>query len=116
MQDEISIRDLSEEEDEEEKDPVFYDASDELENFDEDLAKAVKKRLQLWDNREVLLPPRNMMNGNKKNRQKRQGHTKGKRTREMPRIKNKTTCLRQVNVVDCVKDKITGCYLAQEIK
>ena len=115
LQDEISIRDLSEDEDEEVKDQVFYDASDKLEDFDKDLAEVVKKRLQLRDNREVLLPPGNMMNGNKKNRQKRQGHTKGQRTREVPRIKDKTTYLRLVNAAnDCVKDKITGCYLTQK--
>ena len=68
LQDEISIRDLSEDEDEEVKDQVFYDASDKLEDSEEDLAEVVKKRLQLRDNREVLLPPGNMMNKNKKAR------------------------------------------------
>ena len=34
--------------------------------------------------------------------------------REMPRVKDKTTYLRLVNANDCVKDKITGCYLTQK--
>ena len=66
LQDEISIRDLSEEEGEEKKDQVFYDASNELNDSENDLVEAIEKRLQLRDNREVLLPPRNMMNKNKK--------------------------------------------------
>ena len=32
----------------------------------------------------------------------------------MPRVKDKTTYLRLVNATDCVKDKITGCYLTQK--
>ena len=111
LQDEISIRDLSEDEDEEIKDQVFYDASDELEDSEEDLAESVEKRLQLRDNIEVILPPRNRINKSKKARKKRQGHTKGQRKREIPRVKDKTTYLRLVNANDCVKDKITGCYL-----
>ena len=114
LQDKISIRDLSEEEDEEVKDQVFYDASDELDDSEEDLAETVEKRLQLWENREVLLPLGNMMNKNKKGRRKRQGHTKGQRMREMPRVKDTTTYFRFVNANDCVKDKITGCYLTQK--
>ena len=47
LQEEISIRDLSEEEDEEVIDQVFYDASDELGDSEDDLAEAFKKGLQL---------------------------------------------------------------------
>ena len=66
LQEEISIRDLSEDEDEEVRDQVFYDAFDKLEDSEEDLAEAVEKRLQLRDNREVLLPLGNLMNKNKR--------------------------------------------------
>ena len=114
LQDEISIRDLSESEGEEERNQVFYDASDELESTDDDLAGKLEKRLQLRDNTEVILPPKNWTKQNKQHRRKKQGCTKGQRNREMPRVKDKTTYLRLVNATDCIKDQITGCYLTQK--
>ena len=114
LQEEISIRDLSEEEDEEVIDQVFYDASDELGDSEDDLAEAFETGLQLRDNLGALLPPESLKNKNKKARRKKQGHTKGQRMREMPRVKDKTTYLRLVNANDCVKNKVTGCYLTQK--
>ena len=64
LQDEISIRDLSEDEDEKEKYQVFYDASDELEDSEEDLAEAIERRLQLKDHGEVVIPQEDWVNKN----------------------------------------------------
>ena len=53
-------------------------------------------------------------NHEKIKRRQRQGKTKGQRA--MPNLKGKTHYLMKINATDCIKDKVTGCYLAEDVQ
>ena len=96
--------------DEEERleDP-FYDASDELEDYIERDPIVI----QLKDGSKVEIP-NNTPREKKRERRHRQMRSRGQRT--MPEFRNKSHYLVGVKANDCVKDKVTGCYLTQVIR
>lgn len=47
--------------------------------------------------------------------QKRAEKRQGARPNPMPKIKNKTDFLELVNAYDCIKNKVTDCYLTQVV-
>ena len=88
---------------------VFYDASDELEDYEEPEPIIV----QLRDGKEISIP-REPIEMQKRRRHQRQTRTKGQRY--APEFHGKQHFLRSSQAKDCVKDKVTGCYLIQEEK
>ena len=111
---EISICDQdpvneSSNEEEDHHEQIYYDASDELEDFEE-LEPIV---VQLRDGKEIIIP-REPSELQKRRRRERQTRTKGQRY--APEFRGKQHFLRSSQAKDCVKDKITGCYLIQEEK
>ena len=96
-------------EDEGPSDQLFYDASDELEDYNEPDPMTI----QLRDGKEIDIP--NLLpNMQRRQRRTRQTRTKGQKQRR--EYLSKSHYLTRVGAKDCVKNKITGCDLAQEIK
>ena len=117
LEEEISIRERESSEEmsdcpSEDKIPIgeeYYDASDELEDYQEEEPMSI----QLRDGREIpihgeiLKIPRT---------QRRCKQTRSKGQRVMLEFKNKTHYLMGVQARDCIKDKVTGCYLTQVVR
>ena len=87
---------------------MFYDASDELEDFQE-IDPIV---IQLRDGRqiEVQEETKEMFAEQRKRRQAR-----SKSNKTMAKFRNKTHYLIRVKAAGRTKDKLTGCYLANTI-
>ena len=114
MIEEISICDKdpvneSSNEEDDHNEQIYYDASDELEEYEEQEPIVI----QLRDGKEITIPgePTELQ---KRRRCQRQTRTKGQRY--APKYHGKRHFLRSSQAKDCVKDKITGCYLIQEEK
>ena len=96
-------------EDEGPSDQLFYDALDELEDYNEPDPTTIQFR----DGKEIDIP--NLFpNMQKRQRRTRQTRTKGQRQRR--EYQSKPHYLMMVGAKHCVESKITGCYLTQEIK
>lgn len=114
IQDEISIRDLTPPSGDPE---VFYDAEPEVEieksDFSEQDSEVDSKKV-LGPKEEVYFDFSNQKPCRQcRYAQKRLEELKGLRLKHMPTIRNKTQYLELVNAHDCIKDKVTGCYLTQ---
>ena len=117
LKEEISIReretseDVSDYSSEEEANlgEEYYDASDKLEDYKETEPVSI----QLRDGREVPIQGQTLKILRKERRRK-QVRSRGQRV--MPEFKNKSHYLIGVQARDCVKDKVTGCYLAQVVR
>ena len=96
-------------EDEGPSNQLFYDVLDELEDYD----MPDPTTIQLRDRKKIDIP--NMFpTVQKRHRRTRQTHTKGQR--QIREYRSKPHYLMMVDAKDCMKNKISGCYLTQETK
>ena len=85
---------------------LTINASDELEEYEQQEPIII----QLRDEKEITIP-REPTELQKRRRRQQQTRTKGQRY--APEYHGKRHFLRSSQAKDCVKDKITGCYLIQ---